>query len=231
MIRVNLLEGTAEHRVAVQKTKVAARRGQQIFMVVSALALCLVALGVDHLWTNNAHASAKSELDREQKMADQLKADVDRKAQLETQIKEIDDRSKVIKDLRASQETPVPMLSAINDRMPGAGSDFTIEQVKQTSGTKEKPGALHIVGSSTDQQIIASFAQRLEKSDGLFANLSLSIERVKDEKRGREREKEKEKEKEPGKEGKEGKEGEDDDTPSRYKFTIDCDYNKPPKSN
>jgi Tfp pilus assembly protein PilN len=221
MIRVNLLEGTAEHRVAVQKTKVAARRGQQIFMVVSALALCLVALGVDHLWTNNAHAAAESELDREQKMAEQLKADVERKNALDAQIKEIDDRSKVIKDLRASQETPVPMLSAINDRMPGGTHDFAIEQVKQTSGQKDKPGSLHIVGSSTDQQVIASFAQRLEKSDGLFANLSLSIERLQDKPRET---------KKDDKEGKEGKEG-DDDPPSRYRFTIDCDYNKPPKSN
>ena len=219
MIRVNLLEGTAEHRVSVQKTKVAARRGQQIFMVVSALALCAVALGVDHLWTSNAHAAAESELKREQEMAEQLKADVERKNQLEAQMKEIDDRSKVIKDLRASQETPVPMLSAINDRMPGAGSDFSIEQVKQTSGSKDKPGSLHIVGTSSDQQVIASFSQRLEKSDGLFANLSLSIERLKDTAKRAERSREP------------GKEGEDDDPPSRYKFTIDCDYNKPPKSN
>ncbi|HXG92132.1 MAG TPA: hypothetical protein VNN73_07135 [Blastocatellia bacterium] len=216
MTRVNLLEGTAEHRVAVQKTKVAARRGQQIFMVASALGLCLIALGVDHLWTNNAAAAAKVELDREQKMADALKADTERKTQLENEIKEIDNRTKVIKDLRASQETPVPILSAINDRMPGAGSDFQIESIKQTPGQKENGASqLHLVGSTIDQQVIASFAQRLEKSDGLFTNLSLSTERIKDQ----------------AKKTKDTEDGKDDEDNTRYKFTIDCDYNKPVRSN
>ncbi|HKY05254.1 MAG TPA: hypothetical protein VJQ56_10210 [Blastocatellia bacterium] len=216
MIRVNLLEGTAEHRVAVQKTKVAARRGQQIFMVASALGLCLLCLGVDHLWTSNAHSAAKSELDREQKIADSLKADVERKAQLENEIKEIEDRSKIIKDLRATQETPVPMLSAINARMPGANNDFHIDAIKQTAAQKDTPGKLHIVGFSFDQAVIGGFSQRLEESDSVFTNLSLSIERMKE----TSKKKSKNEEEEP-----------DDDTPSLYKFTIDCVYNKPGKSN
>lgn len=215
MIRVNLLEGTAEHRVAVQKTKVAARRGQQIFMVVSAVGLCVLCLGVDHLWTSNAHSSAQTELEREQKIAESLKADVERKAQLEAEIKEVEDRSKVIKDLRAAQETPVPMLSAINARMPGANSDFNIDTIKQTAAQKETPGKLHIVGFSTDQGVIGGFSQRLEESEGIFTNLSLSIERMADRtssKRGKDDE-------------------EEEEPPSRFKFTIDCIYNKPGKSN
>ena len=42
MMKVNLLGGTAEHRVAVQKTKVAARRGQQLFMLASALVIASI---------------------------------------------------------------------------------------------------------------------------------------------------------------------------------------------
>lgn len=216
MIRVNLLEGTAEHRVAVQKTKVAARRGQQIFMVASALGLCVLCLGVDHLWTSNAHSSAQSELEREQKIAESLKADVERKAQLEAEIKEVEDRSKIIKDLRAAQETPVPMLSAINARMPGANSDFNMDLIKQTAAQKDVPGRLRIEGFSTDQSVIGGFSQRLEESEGIFTNLSLSIERMAD--------------KAPARRGKDDEEPVED-PPSRFKFIIDCVYNKPGKSN
>lgn len=218
MIRVNLLEGTAEHRVAVQKTKVAARRGQQIFMVASALGLCLLCLGVDHLWTSNAHSSAKSELEREQKIADSLKADVERKAQLENEIKEVEDRSKIIKDLRAAQETPVPMLSAINARMPGANNDFHIDLIKQVAAQKDAPAKLHIVGFSYDQSVIGAFSQRMEESESIFTNLSLSIERMKEKESGK-------------KTSKNAEEEPEDDVPSRFKFTIDSVYNKPGKSN
>ena len=85
MIRVNLLEGTAEHRVAVQKTKVAARRGQQLFMVAAALIIFLVALAVDHLWTTTAQAEAQVQLDHEQEVAKKLEADVQRKNELEAE--------------------------------------------------------------------------------------------------------------------------------------------------
>ena len=66
MIRVNLLEGTAEQRVSIQKTKVAARRGQQLFMLAAALLIFVIVIFVDHMWTNNAHAAAQAELEIEQ---------------------------------------------------------------------------------------------------------------------------------------------------------------------
>ena len=99
MMRVNLLGGTAEHRVAVQKTKVAARRGQQIFMLASALVIFVLAIGIDHLWTNNAHASAQAELTREEEEARKLEADIKRKEELEAELKQVDERIKVIAEL------------------------------------------------------------------------------------------------------------------------------------
>jgi Tfp pilus assembly protein PilN len=102
MIRVNLLEGTAEHRVSVQKTKVAARRGQQLFMLASALLIFAIATGVDHLWTNNAHADAQAELDREQEEAKKLEGDIQRKNELEAELKQVEERIKVIKQLPPS---------------------------------------------------------------------------------------------------------------------------------
>jgi Tfp pilus assembly protein PilN len=231
MIRVNLLEGTAEHRVSVQKTKVAARRGQQLFMIASALLIFLVALGVDHLWTNNAHADAQSELDREQEVARKLEADIQRKNELEAEIKQVEERIKVIKQLRAEQKGPVAMMSAINERMPGGIADFRLDQIIQ------KGNHLQIIGTSLNQQVIADFSRQLEFSNGLFSGLMLSIEGqevkaddIADRKEADKREADKKEtdKKETDKKAKDkDKDAETPETARVFRFTIDCDYNKP----
>ncbi len=227
MIRVNLLEGTAEHRVSVQKTKVAARRGQQLFMIASALLIFLVALGVDHLWTNNAHADAQSELEREQEVARKLEADIQRKNELEAEIKQVEERIKVIKQLRAEQKGPVAMMSAINERMPGGVADFRLDQIIQ------KGNHLQIIGTSLNQQVIADFSRQLGFSNGLFANLMLSIEGqevkaddVADRKEADKKESDK-KESDKKESDKKAKDAETPETARVFRFTIDCDYNKP----
>lgn len=226
MIRVNLLEGTAEHRVSVQKTKVAARRGQQIFMLAAALAVFVIAIGVDHLWTNSAHAAAKGELTREEEEAKKLEADIQRKNDLEAEMKQLDERIRVIKQLRAEQKGPVAMLSAINERMPGGQADFRLDTIVQ-KGTH-----LQIVGTSLSQQVIADFSRQLEFSNGLFSNLMLSIEGkevkaddVSDRAENKEPEKKDAVKKDAAKEAE--KKTVADDTARVFQFTIDCDYNKP----
>jgi Tfp pilus assembly protein PilN len=216
MIRVNLLDGTAEHRVSVQKTKVAARRGQQLFMLASALLIFVVAIGVDHLWTNNAHAEAKTELEREQEEARKLEADIARKNELEEELKQLEERIRVIKALRAEQKGPVAMLSAINERMPGGQADFKLESVTQ-KGTR-----LQIIGSSLNQQVIADFARQLEFSNGLFSNLMLSVE-------GKEVKAEETAEAKPNSDKKQDadKKSDEQEMVRAFQFTIDCDYNKP----
>ena len=226
MIRVNLLGGTAEHRVAVQKTKVAARRGQQLFMLAAALVVFLIAIGVDHLWTNNALAAAQTELTREEEEAKKLEADIQRKNELEAELKQVDERIKVIKQLRAEQKGPVAMLSAINERMPGGQADFRLDAIVQ------KGNHLQIIGSSLNQQVIADFSRQLEFSNGLFSSLMLSIEgkEVKiddladraDKKDGEKKDAEK---KEPA--AKDAGKIETPDVLRVFQFTIDCDYNKP----
>ena len=225
MIRVNLLGGTAEHRVAVQKTKVAARRGQQLFMLAAALVVFLIAIGVDQLWTNNAHAAAKAELAREEEEAKKLEADIQRKNELEAELKQVDERIKVIKQLRAEQKGPVAMLSAINERMPGGQADFRLDAITQ------KGNHLQIIGSSLNQQVIADFSRQLEFSNGLFSNLMLSIEgkevKVDDvADRTKAEEPEKKGDKKDG--NKEAEKKTDAPEVARvFQFTIDCDYNKP----
>jgi len=227
MIRVNLLGGTAEHRVAVQKTKVAARRGQQLFMLASALVVMLIAIGVDHLWTNNAHAAAQVELTREEEVAARLEADIKRKEELESELKQVDERIKVIKQLRAEQKGPVAMLSAINERMPSGQVDFRLDAIVQ------KGNHLQIIGSSLNQQVIADFSKQLEYSNGLFSNLMLSIEgkEVKlDEVLDRTEKKDADK-KDTDKKDQAAKDADKKSEPADvarvFQFTIDCDYNKP----
>jgi Tfp pilus assembly protein PilN len=227
MIRVNLLEGTAEHRVAVQKTKVAARRGQQLFMVAAALSIFLIALAVDHLWTTNARTDAQAQFDHEQEVAKKLEADVQKKNELEAELKQVEERIKVIKQLRAEQKGPVAMMSAINERMPGGPADFRLDQITQ-KGTH-----LQIVGTSVNQQVIADFARQLEFSNGLFSNLVPTIEStevksddIAERKEADKKEAEKADKKDAKKEAK--KEGDTKAETARiFRFTIDCDYNKP----
>jgi Tfp pilus assembly protein PilN len=205
MIKVNLLEGTAEQRVSIQKTKTVAKHGQQIFMLIAALAVALLAIGADHLWTTSAHSKAKEEFDREQEQAKQLEADLARKTQLENELKQIEERIKTIKQLRAEQKGPVAMLSAINERMPGGTADFKLQSITQ-SGSR-----LKVIGISTNQQVVANFAQQLEFSNGLFTNVIPTVE-------GNEVKVE-----EPNKD----KNADGEAMVRQFKFTIDCDYNKP----
>jgi Tfp pilus assembly protein PilN len=205
MIKVNLLEGTAEQRVSIQKTKTVAKHGQQIFMLVAALFVALLAIGADYLWTTSAHSKARAEFDREQEQAKQLEADLARKTELENELKQIEERIKTIKQLRAEQKGPVAMLSAINERMPGGSADFKLQSINQVGSR------LKIIGTSTNQQVVANFAQQLEFSNGLFTNVIPTVE-------GNEVRVE-----EPDKE----KKTEGEEMVRMFKFTIDCDYNKP----
>jgi Tfp pilus assembly protein PilN len=229
MIRVNLLEGTAEHRVSVQKTKVAARRGQQLFMVAAALGLFVVALGVDHLWTNRAYAEAKTNLDREEEEAKKLEGDIQRKNELEAELKQVEERIKIIKQLRAEQKGPVAMMSAINERMPGGQADFRLDTIVQ------KGAHLQIIGSSLNQQVIADFSRQLEFSNGLFSNVMLSVEgkevKLDDVLDRKENDKSDTADK-PDKKAADKKDAEKRPEPDAvtarvFQFTIDCDYNKP----
>jgi Tfp pilus assembly protein PilN len=170
MIRVNLLEGTAEQRVSLQKTKVAARRGQILLMLGACLAVFVIVIGIDSLWTSSANARAKTDLEQEQAVAKKLEADVARKTALENELKQVDERIRVIKQLRAEQKGPVAMLSAINERMPGGTSDFELQSILQ------KGAHLQIIGNAINQQTVADFVRRLEFSSGIFTNPKLNVQ-------------------------------------------------------
>ncbi|PYP87997.1 MAG: hypothetical protein DMF61_07810 [Blastocatellia bacterium AA13] len=206
MIKVNLLEGTAEQRVTIQKIKVSAKRGQLIFMLGAALLIFGIAVGIDHLWTNNQLAKAETDLNREKEDAKKLEGDIQRKNDLESELKQVEDRIKVIKQLRAEQKGPVGMLSAINERVPGGTTDFQLKAITQ------KGNRLTIVGNAPDQQTVATFVQKLEFSNGMFTNLTFFLEG---------------KDEVAAAASKDGKKAETDEIARMFHFKIDCDYNKP----
>jgi type IV pilus assembly protein PilN len=192
-------------------------------MLAAALVVFFIAIGVDHLWTNNAHAAAQAELVREEEEAKKLEADIQRKNELEAELKQVDERIKVIKQLRAEQKGPVAMLSAINERMPGGQADFRLDAIVQ------KGSHLQIIGSSLNQQVIADFSRQLEFSNGLFSNLMLSIEgkevKLDDVADRTEKKEGDKKDKDSMKDG--DKKADQSDVARVFQFTIDCDYNKP----
>src|SRR5215469_12259109 len=214
MIKVSLLEGTAEQRVASQKTRHAAQLGQVLFMFSASLLIFAIAMGIDYLWTNNAAAAAKVELEHEQEEAKKLEADVARKNELENELKQVEERIRVIKQLRAEQKGPVAILSAINERLPGGTADFKLTSIVQ------KGSRLTIVGDATNQQIVSDFMHRLEFSGGMFTGLFVSItgadegapaapsDQSSSTKAG-------------------AKKAEPDEMGRTFHFKIDCDYNKP----
>jgi Tfp pilus assembly protein PilN len=223
MIRVNLLEGTAEQRVSAQKTKVAARRGQQLLMLGAALSIFAIAIAIDYVYTDRTHAEAKHELEQEQAEAAKLEADIARKNELEAELKQVEERIKIIKQLRAEQKGPVAMLTAINERMPGANVDFELQSITQ------KGNHLQIIGNAINQQTVADFAHRLEFSTGMFTSLMFSVEgkeiKVPD---GTDKADKPDKaDKKTDKPDKKTDKPEAEDVGHLFHFTIDCDYNKP----
>jgi hypothetical protein len=191
---------------------VAARRGQQLLMLGAALAIFAIAMGIDFLYTNRAYAEAKQDLEQEQVEAKKLEADVARKNELEAELKQVDERIKIIRQLRAEQKGPVAMLTSINERLPGPNVEFELQSINQ------KGNHLQIIGNAINQQTVADFAHRLEFSTGMFTGLMFSVE-------GREF---KPPPPEPAdKSDKKPEKPVTEDTGHLFHFTIDCDYNKP----
>jgi Tfp pilus assembly protein PilN len=199
-------------------------------MLASALVIFVLAIGIDHLWTNNAHAAAQAQLTREEEEAKKLEADIQRKNELEAELKQVEERIKVIKQLRAEQKGPVAMLSAINERMPGGQADFRLDTIAQ------KGSHLQIIGTSLSQQVIADFTRQLEFSNGLFSGLMLSIEgkevKLDDVSDRTDKSEKKDTDKNKKDTDKKDSAAKDADKAAAevtrvFQFTIDCDYNKP----
>ena len=171
MIKVNLLDSvTDKTSVAAIETRVANPRtqGRLVLLVV----VVLLGLGVAFDWTsaNSAHAEATAELKRQEEQAARMEAIKKEQAELEKRTQEIQTRIDAIKKLRASQQGPVAVLSAINERLPKI-TDFRLESIEQ------KGEELILKGDSPNEAAVTQFGRGMEFSSGLFTNVSIETKR------------------------------------------------------
>ena len=174
MIKINLLESVTDRArsVAVVEAKVANPRTRSRMLLFVVAALVFLGMGFDWMSTNSAFATAQSDLEREEAITARMEAINKEQAELEKKIKEVQVRIDAIKRLRSSQQGPVSVLSAINERLP-AVNDFRLE------GIEQKGGELTVEGHSPNEAAVTQFGRSLEFSAGLFSNVSIETERKK----------------------------------------------------
>jgi Tfp pilus assembly protein PilN len=171
MIKVNLLDSvTDKTSVAAIETRVANPRTQGRLVLLVVVALTALAIVFDWTSANSAHAEVTAELKRQQEQAARMEAIKREQAELEKKTQEIQTRIDAIKKLRASQQGPVAVLSAINERLPKI-PDFRLESIEQ------KSGELTLKGDSPNESAVTQFSRSMEFSSGLFSNVSIETKR------------------------------------------------------
>lgn len=172
MIKVNLLDSVTDRArtTAAVESKVADPRMRLALMGVSVLVLLGLVMVFDYVSARTASARAAAELEKQKQIAAQMAAINKEQAELEKKIKDIQTRIEAIKVLRTSQQGPVSLLTAMNERMPAA-SEFRLEKVEQ------KAGELSIEGHSPNEYAVTQFARSLEFSSELFQNVSIETAR------------------------------------------------------
>ncbi len=172
MIKVNLLDSVTDRArsAGIVEQKVADPRTR--FWLLGACVFALMACGMafDFVSANAENARVKVELEKQEQIAAQMAAINKEQAELEKKIKNIETRIEAIKKLRASQQGPVALLSAINERLPAA-PDFRLESIEQ------KGGEVIIEGHSPNEAAVTQFGRSLEFSSGTFANVNIETER------------------------------------------------------
>jgi Tfp pilus assembly protein PilN len=156
--------------VAAIETRVANPRTQGRLVLLVVVALTALAIVFDWTSANSAHAEVTTELKRQEEQAARMEAIKKEQSELEKKTQEIQTRIDAIKKLRASQQGPVAVLSAINERLPKI-PDFRLESIEQ------KGGELILKGDSPNENAVTQFGRSMEFSSGLFSNVSIETKR------------------------------------------------------
>lgn len=173
MIKVNLLDSVTDRSqgsVAVIETKVTDPRLQSALLALVVGALLVLGVVFDYWSASSSHQAMEEELGRQQQIAAQMAAVNREQTELEQKINAIQTRINAIRALRASQQGPVAVLSAVNERLP-ALNNFRLASIEQ------KSGELIISGDSPNEAAVTQFGRSLEFSAGLFSNVSIEIKR------------------------------------------------------
>jgi Tfp pilus assembly protein PilN len=173
MIRVNLLESVTDRNggsVAAVEARVSSPRGQGLLAVLVVAALLVAGVTFDWVSARGARAEAQAELQRQQEVAARMEAIKKEMLELEKRTQEVQTRIDAIKKLRSSQQGPVAVLSAVNDRLPRV-ADFRLESIEQ------KGDDLIVKGDSPDEAAVTQFGRSMEFSSGLFTGVSIETKR------------------------------------------------------
>lgn len=172
MIKVNLLDSITDRSsgVAFVEDRVSSTRTQTLLLGVTVMGLLVLGLGYEYISTNRQHTAAVEELQRQQRINDQMNAVKKEQAELEKKIADINLRVQAIQKLRASQQGPSQVLEEIKarfDAVPG----LYLKSVEQ------KEADLTIKGESPNEAAVTRFGQSMEFSSGLFTNLNIETAR------------------------------------------------------
>lgn len=175
MIRVNLLESVTDRNggsVAAVEARVSSPRGQGLLAMLVVAGLLVAGVTFDWVSARGARSEAMAELQRQQEVAARMQAIKKEMLELEKRTQEVQTRIDAIKKLRASQQGPVAILSAVNDRLPRV-PDFRLESIEQ------KGDEVVVKGDSPDEAAVTQFGRSMEFSSGLFTNVSIETKREK----------------------------------------------------
>ena len=168
MIRINLLESVTDRpsAVSVVEDKVASPLTQMLLLALVVGALLVMAMGYDYVSSRSQNAFAKKELEKQERINQQMNAVNKERSELEKKIKDIQVRIDAIQRLRASQQGPGFVLKEIKDRFDSVPGLY-LKSVEQ------KETELTIKGESPNEASVTRFGQSLEFSSGLFTNLNI----------------------------------------------------------
>jgi len=172
VIKVNLLESITDRSVGVAfvEDRVSSARTQTFLLALTMLALLVLGVGYEYVSTTRKNEAAVKELDRQQRINDQMNAVKREQADLEKKIADINLRVQAIQKLRASQQGPSAVLEEIKARFDSIPGLYLIS-------IEQKENDLIIKGSSPNEAAVTRFGQSLEFSSGLFSNLNIETAR------------------------------------------------------
>lgn len=173
MIKINLLDSVTERHsgaaVAVER-KMSSPTSKLVMMSIAVAVLLVAVVGWDVISTGMAKKAAEKELAEQQQIAADLEAVMKEQTELQTKIKNIDDRINAIKKLRDSQAGPSAVLESLRERASMVNGLYLVS-VEQTGDQ------LVIKGNSPNEDTVTQFGRSLEFSNGLFSNLNISFQR------------------------------------------------------
>jgi Tfp pilus assembly protein PilN len=169
MPKINLLQQAAADAAGAKAKPISTQTTQQLVMLVAVLLGVVTVIFYDFSVTNRANEEVKKALADEQKNAQELSKLKEDGEELQRKITLVENRIKVIKQLRAEQRGPVAVLSRINERIP---IGVRLDSITQ------RESLMTIIGNTNTESLITSFSKDLEFSGGIFSDFNVQTELI-----------------------------------------------------